>query len=452
MHRRMFLRSTVPLPWLSTAGAISLSAPLPPDPMPAPLIPGTTRLGSTDTEFLDDMQRRCFAFFDETIHPTTGLIPDRGRADGSAPGDVASIAGCGFALASYCVAAERGWIARGEAAARCHRMLHFLAHSSEHQRGFLYHFIGTADGRRCWRCEASSVDTALLIAGALSAASYFEDDARIGAVADYLYRRVDWQWMLNGNLLLNMGWNPESGFLPYQWDHFSELVVLVLLAIGAPERAIPPECWRAWRREPILHHHGTPFVGYPPLFVYQYPLAFFDLRNWTNGDLDYWENARRATLAQVDFLKALGHKYPDRFGHYDDHLWGLTSSDSDSGYRDWGGPYEDGRIEPDRGIDGTVVPSAAAGALPMTPAESLRTLRHQHHSFGHRVYRRYGFVNAFNPASGWIGEDVIAIDTGITLLMAENLRSGFVWNTFMRHGAAERALSKAGFQRRAPAR
>ncbi|MCC9641472.1 hypothetical protein LOC71_04245 [Rhodopirellula sp. JC740] len=397
--------------------------------------------------FLDDLRRRCYTYFEDSADPETGLIADRGHADGSSFSDYASSAACGFGLAAHGIAAENGWISREQGAERARTMLEFLVHRAAHERGLIYHFVDRLTGERALDCEASTIDTALLIAGAMHASQTFHDDRAIVELAEELYGRVDWRWMLGENGCLHMGWQPETGRLPHQWDRFSELTILVLLAIGAPQNPIPADCWNAWRRETELHHNGESFVSYPPLFVHQYPHAFFDFRGQVSSDgRNYWRNSQLAHAAQVQFQADLAEKYPRRFGHYGDQLWGLTSSDSETGYRDWGGPYQDGVVEPDRGIDGTVVPSAAGGGLAVAPEATMRTLQHQKRTFGDAVYGRYGFVNAFNPRNGWIGTDVIGIDTGITLLSASNLLEEGVWKPFMSHPAAQRALRLAGFR------
>ncbi len=320
-------------------------------------------------------------------------------------------------------------------------------HLAEHRNGFVYHFFGARDGRRRMDSETSSIDTALMIAGAMCARTTFAENSDITELADQLYARVDWQWMLGENDCLHMGWKPETGMLPYQWDTFSELTILLLIAIGAPKRPIPSRCWDAWRRGPVLNFEGESYLSYPPLFVHQYPAAFFDFRNVRSpSGRDYWKNSVVAHRAQIGFMTELGRRDPGHFGHYSEDLWGLTSSDSASGYRDWGGPFQDNRYEPDRGIDGTIVPSAAGGGLAIVPEQSLRTLRHQRNHFGERVYGRYGFVNAYNPITGWVDPDVIGIDTGITLAMANNLDTGGVWQSFMTHPAAQRGLTLAGFR------
>lgn len=95
-------------------------------------------------------------------------------------------------------------------------------------------------------------------------------------------------------------------------------------------------------------------------------------------------------------------------------------------------------------IDGTVVPSAAGGSLALLPAETLRVLKTIRSRYPN-AWSKYGFVNAFNPLKNWYDSDVIGIDTGITLLMAENLRTGFVWQTFMKNPEARRGMERAGF-------
>lgn len=395
--------------------------------------------------FLQDLGRRCYRYLVEAADPSTGLVADRGRTDGRQFSQHASSAACGFAMAGHGVAATMGWADPETARLHVRRMLQSLLTIAEHERGFVYHFIDRQTGKRAMRCEASTIDTALMVAGAMHASQVFADDADIVSMADHLYRRVQWQSMLGDNGCFHMGWKPETGLLQHQWDTFSELTILVLLAIGAPAHQIPAECWNAWRRTMTLHHEGQPFLSYPPLFVHQYPHTFFDFRSVRSpSGRCYWQNSQTAHHAQIAFLKTLANRYP-KLNHYGDDLWGITSSDSASGYRDWGGPYEDGVVRPDRGIDGTIVPSAAGGALSVVPKQATRTLMAQQQRFGQKIYGRYGFTNAFNPATGWIGPDVIGIDTGITLLSAANLINEGVWQPFMRHPAAQRALQRAGF-------
>jgi hypothetical protein len=449
MKRRLFLAAGLATASrLQFASAESLAVAPSSDPgRTSNLNVGGPNLLITDqTDFVNDLGRRCYRYMVEAAHPRTGLVSDRGRTDGSGFSEYASSAACGFALASHGVAAAQGWVDVEVAKSHVRRMLTSLLSLAEHERGFVYHFIDRTTGARALNCEASTIDTALLIAGAMHASQAFTDDSEIVAMSDALYRRVQWRAMLGENGCLHMGWNPETGMISHQWDSFSELTILVLLAIGAPANEIPGECWQAWRRSKTLHHDGQPFLSYPPLFVHQYPHVFFDFRSVVSpSGRSYWQNSQLAHHAHIAYLKSLAQEHAS-FRHYGDDLWGITSSDSESGYRDWGGPYEDGVTRPERGIDGTLVPSAAGGALAIVPEPSLRTLNFQRQQYGATVYGRYGFANAFNPATGWVGRDVIGIDTGITLLSAANLINEGVWKPFMQHPAAVRALNRAGFR------
>jgi hypothetical protein len=178
------------------------------------------------------------------------------------------------------------------------------------------------------------------------------------------------------------------------------------------------------------------YIGsYAPLFVHQYSQSWFDFRNKRDRYTNYFQNSVIATEVHRQFCLELATRYP----HFSDDLWGITASDSRNGYVAWGGPPEMGPI------DGTVVPSAAGGSLAFAPRETLRVLKNMKNRYGDRTWSRYGFINAFNPMTGWYDTDVIGIDTGVMLLMAENLRTGFVWETFGRNPEVQRALKLAGF-------
>ena len=438
MKRRTFLAAGLSLPFV-------LSGVLPRRAYCEP-VADSNGVNLQGEAFVRDMQRRCYRYFLEAVDPKTQLVADRAATDGSNYSLHGSSAACGFGLTSHAIAAQYEWAPREEIQQRVRTMLHSLCNLAAHEKGFVYHFFDIKTGKRMLRSEASSVDTALMIAGAMSASVAFQDDSEIGALADELYGRVQWNWLLGENGCLHMGYLPEIGILPHQWDHFSEHLILNLLAIGAPTNSIPPSCWDAWRREPVLNFHGEEYLSYPPLFVHQYPMAFFDFQQYRAASgRDFWHNAKTAHRAQIEFLTKLGNKYPKQLGHYGIDLWGITSSDSEFGYRDWGGPYKNDRVEPDRRIDGTIVPSAAAGALAVLPQQALHTLEYQKAHFGDKVYGHYGFVNAFNPANGWVNSDVIGIDTGISLMMAENMLTGGLWHLFMQHPAAQRGLKLAGF-------
>jgi hypothetical protein len=402
-------------------------------------------LSAEDDALLEDLSKRSFLFFWEQADKATGIVRDRSRTDGTpvegGGRNVGSIAAVGFGLSGLCIAAERQWISRADAVARARTTLGFFADRIEHQRGWFYHFIDLSTGKREWKSELSSIDTALLLAGVLTARQCFASDPDIPRLADAIYRRVDFEWMLAGDRLrLSHGWKPESGFLTGRWDHYCELMVLYLLAIGSPTHAIPSESWHAWRR-PVTTFAGHSYIGGPdPLFVHQYSHAWVDFRGWREREpphTDWWQNSVTATRVHKAFCLRLAREFPG----YSENVWGITASDSRKGYVAWGGPPRH------QAIDGSVVPCAAAGSLMLAPEITVPAIREMRRRFGDRIYERYGFADAFHPTDGWVNPDVIGIDLGITLLSAENLRTGRVWRWFMRNAEIPSAMARAGLTR-----
>jgi hypothetical protein len=393
-------------------------------------------------EVLEDLSRRSFLFFWEQADPATGIVRDRTRTDGTpVPGearDIGSIASVGFGLSGLCIAAERNWVPRASAIERARTTLRFFAERMPHQRGWFYHFVNIHTGAREWSSEVSSIDSALLLAGVLTVKQCFAGDPDVPRLADAIYRRVDFAWMLAGDPhLLSMGWKPESGFLASRWDHYCELMILYLLAIGSPAQPIPAESWRAWRRPTITFESYSYVGGPPPLFVHQYSHAWVDFRGRREREppnIDWFENSIAATQAHRAFCLRLGGEFPS----YSATLWGITASDSRQGYVAWGGPPREGPI------DGSLVPAAAAGSLMFAPDITLPVIREMRRRFGDRIYGRYGFADAFHPTDGWVNPDVIGIDLGITLLSAENLRTGSVWRWFMGNAEIPKAMSLVG--------
>jgi hypothetical protein len=405
-----------------------------------------TRLSPEDDAFLEDLSRRSFQYFLDHADPSTGLVLDRARASGEAHAEghpshrIASSAATGFGLTALCVGAARGWVSRAEARRRAQTALRFYAARAPHERGWFLHWMDAPTGERRWRSEYSSIDTALLLGGVLTARRCFAEDAEVGRLATQVYERVDFRWMLAGHpSLLSHGWRPETGFLKSRWDTYSEHLMLQLLAVGSPAHPVPSHAWRAWSRKRITYD-GLTYLSDAPLFTHQFSHAWVDFRGrretWYPFT-DYFENSVSATRAHRQFCIDLGREFPG----YTPDVWGITASDSARGYVAWGGPPRD------PAIDGTVVPCAAGGSLMFTPDITLPALRAMKEKFGERIYGRYGFTDAFNPNSGWTNPDVIGIDLGITLLSAENLRSGRIWKWFMSNAEIPRTMDAVGLRR-----
>jgi len=403
--------------------------------------PTTGLLSADDDAFLDDMQRRGCLYFVEQAGAKTGQVLDRASANNT-NGKLdnrlmASIAATGFGLTSLCIAGKRGYQSNAKSVAQVRRTLQYhLQMPNEH--GFLYHFNDINLGVQFRGSEVSPIDTSLFLCGVLTARAYFHDDDEIVQLATQLYERVDWTWMLNGGQTFSMGWRGGK-FLDGRWNHYCELMMMYLLAIGSPTHPIDPACWDAFSR-PQMSYAGFNYISAAdPLFVHQYSHAWFDFRRKRDKYADYFANSILATRAHEAFCLSLGKPYSLDY-------WGISASDSEHGYTAWGGPS--GRQTPDHGfgyIDGSVVPNATAGSLPFMPADCLRVLRSLKQKYGQYAWGRYGFCDAFHPDAQWYDHDVLGIDLGIGLVMAENLRTGFVWDTFAKNPEVGVAMQRAGF-------
>ncbi|WP_433975982.1 glucoamylase family protein [Tunturiibacter lichenicola] len=397
-------------------------------------LPPPTALSPEDDKFLDDLERSSFLFFWEQANPQTGLIKDRCNVHINDTGIVASIASTGFGLSAICIAEKRGYISHQDARLRVIATLVFLWRKLPTHRGFFYHFANINTGERIWDSEVSSVDTALLLCGILTCRQHFQD-RDIVDLAHAIFDRVDWTWLSEDTTLLPHGWTPELGFIPYKWDYYSELMMIYLLGMGSSSHPLRPEAWLAWKRT-AFEYDGLRYIGsFAPLFVHQYSQAWFDFRGKRDKYADYFQNSTTATEVHRRFCVELSKSFPD----YSDDLWGISASDSDKGYVIWGGPPAMGPI------DGTVVPAAPGGSLPFLPEATLRVLKNIRAHYP-QAWSRYGFVDAFNPLKKWYDTDIVGIDTGITMLMAENARTAFVWETFMKNPEAQRGMTNAGFK------
>jgi hypothetical protein len=396
-------------------------------------------LAPQEEAFLDDMQRRGCLYFAEQVGAKTGEVLDRAAASDPTgkrdPRLMASIAATGFGLTSLCIADQRRYQPRAQILAQVRRTLRFHLGNMPHEHGFLYHFNDVDLGGAFIGSEVSPIDTSLLLCGVLTARAHFHTDAEIVDLATKLYERVDWPWMLNGGQTFAMGWR-QGKFLPGRWNHYCELMMLYLLALGSPTHPIDPACWDAWSR-PRMSYAGFDYIGgADPLFVDQYSHAWFDFRDKRDAYADYFTNSILATRAHQAFCLNLGPPYSDVY-------WGISASDSQHGYTAWGGPAPNGKGF--GGIDGSVVPNATAGSLPFLPADCLQVLRSLKSLYGDRAWGRYGFCDAFHPEADWYDPDVLGIDLGLGVVMAENLRTGFVWSTFGRNPEVGIAMRKAGF-------
>ena len=416
-------------------------------------------------EDLDQLERDSFEYFIQNTDARTGLVADCTR-----PGAPSSIAACGLALSAYPIGVERGYATRDEAVDRVLAMLRFFGRGAQGEgadaignRGFFYHFLDLATGRRVWECEVSTIDSAYVFAGALSAAGYFDRDApaerEIRQLADAIYRRADWTWAQNGRATVSHGWSPESGFIPYRWEGYSEALILYALGLGSPTHPLPEESYAAWTETYGWRNvYGIDYLHAGPLFIHQLSHVWIDFRGIRDAfmrekDSDYFENSRRATFVQREYAI----RNPLAFKEYGEHCWGITASEGPGpavleieGVKRRFYSYL-ARGVPDGPDDGTIAPWGAVASLPFAPEIVLPTIRHLM-KMGVGSTSPYGVEATFNPTfpdsgtrSGWLSSYNFGLNDGPIVLMIENYRSGLLWNLMRNCEPLVRGLRRAGF-------
>ena len=422
-----------------------------------------------DIDTLENLQKETFGYFLHETNPANGLVIDK-----TAPDWPASIASTGLALACYPVGVKRGFMSRAKAVEKTLATLRFFwnspqgpEHDATGYKGFYYHFLDMKTGRRVWDCELSTVDTAFLLAGELTAGIYFDadtdDEAEIRKLADALYQRTDWQWAQNKGETLTHGWKPESGFLPYRWEGYDEALLLYILALGSPTYPLPVSSYNAWtstyRWEEI---YGYEYLYAGPLFIHQLSHVWIDFRGIQDDFMrkknsDYFENSRRATYVQQQY--AINN--PLKFKDYSHYAWGITASEGPGpGNIKINGIEREffdyvGRGVPYGPDDGTLSPWALTASLPFAPEIVMPALNHCIHQAKMTQFNSYGFKASFNPShpgepgnpyGWWVSPWHFGINQGPIILMIENYRSHFIWNLMKRCPYLVKGLQRAGFK------
>lgn len=391
-------------------------------------------------DLLDDLSRRAGQYFLDNSYKSTGFTLDRARLAGYAPSEfnVASIAAVGFALSSYAVGAERGWITRTEAVKRCNLTLENVEKRVPQEHGWFYHWFDFKTGARQWQSEVSTIDTGIFLCGMIVAAQGLRDK-ELSERSERILKNVDWGWALTdggtkpNELFIGHGWKPETGFLESRWASYCELPLLYVLAYGSYDK-MPSESWAKIER-PAVDYNGRKFLVGGPLFLHQMSHVFVDFKNKRDpAGYDYWVASRNAVLANRDYCIA----NPKEFEGYSRTVWGLSASDGPEGYTAHGAP---GWIED----DGTLAPSSAVACAMFAPAEAAQaaaSFRQQYpKSFG-----TYGYTIALNPTKNWQSPDVIGIDLGQMMLSIENARDGLVNKWFMSHPVVKKGMERIGFR------
>jgi hypothetical protein len=417
-----------------------------------------------DEAFLEQLQRGAFSYFLQTVNLQNGLVADNSRANVPV-----SIAAVGFALSAYTVAVERGWMQRADAVQRSLAALRFFRDSDQSGspaatgfKGFYYHFLDIQTGVRVWQSELSMIDTALLIAGALTAGRYFTadtpDEIELREIVEFLYCRIDWRWAQDDAETIRQGWKPECGFLHYGWEGYSEAILLYALALASPTHPIARECYKAWTATYQWENlYGYDYLYAGPLFTHQFSHAWIDFRGIRDSFMrakrsDYFENTRRAIYIQREYAM----RNPHEFIGYDENVWGLTACDGPSdelpniankrrlfGYAARGVPYG-----PD---DGTLSAPCVVASVPFAPEVVLPAMRNLIARYP-EAFSEGRFASGFNPTlsdaneHAWVSAGHYGLDQGIVIMMIENHRSQLIWRLMRDCPYIRDGLHAAGFR------
>jgi len=363
--------------------------------------------------------------------PGYGLIRDR------YPGSegIASIAAVGFGLTAYLVGIEKGYITREAGMERVNHTLNTLL-ALDRVEGFYYHFLDMKTGKRAWNSEVSSIDTAILMMGVLSAGEYFAGE--IETKAQELYEEVNWTWFLDESRnMFYMAYRPEKGFEGH-WDFYAEQLMLYVLAAGSDTHPIDSLPYYTFTRHKAKYGTGQPFIHswFGSIFTHQFSHAWIDFRGRTDKkEVNWFENSVEASLAQVNFAAAMDEKYLT----LGPNAWGLTACDGPDGYNGLYGAPPSGFDNKAHLVDDTVPPAGAIGSIVFVPEAAERAMAY-YYSLD-QLNGKYGFLDAFNLSRDWYANDWIGIDKGITLLMLANYQDNIVYKITMENKSILQGLN-----------
>jgi len=417
------------------------------------ILAGNLTAQITTEALLDTIQHTAFNYFWNEANPANGLIRESQNST-STKDAPCSIAAVGFGLTAICIGVDHGWVSRQTASERVLTTLKTfwyapqgVGNSYTGIYGLFYHFLDMNSATRTRDSELSTIDTALLLAGLIDMKQYFtgpdSTETQIRNLSDSIYYRMNWDLMRNYNPGILMAWMPNTGFAGYnQWVGYNEATLMYIFALGSPTHPVDYDAWMTWTQgfnPNFKNQYGYTYINFPPLFGHQYSHCWIDFRNiaddWMRDhNLNYFENSRRATLAQ----RAYSIANPKKHLGYSDSLWGITASDTPTGYVAHGAP-------PEQNDDGTIVPTAPISSLPFAPEAVIPVIKNMWNNYRPQLWTKFGFRDAFNLNVNWWGPDALGIDQGPMIIMIENYRNQSVWNRFMKNPDVQRGLAAAKF-------
>jgi hypothetical protein len=401
----------------------------------------------TDNQLLDKIQQQTFKYFWDFGHPVSGLSRERNTS-----GDLVTSGGSGFGIMSIITAVDRGWITRAQAVTRLQTMVSFLKNTAQKFHGAFPHWLNGSTGAvipfSTKDNGADLVETSYLIQGLLCARQYFNDvgagETTLRNDINTIWQGVEWSWFRNGNQnVLYWHWSPNFNWemnLPIRgWN---ECLITYVLAASSPGFGIPATVystgWKASGNNGFIN--GNTYYGHQlplgpaqggPLFFSHYSFLGINPNGLNDPSANYATQVKNHTLINRAYCLA----NPKQWFGYSDSVWGLTASDIEGGYT---------ASSPTNDIS-VIAPTAALSSFPYTPAESMAALKFFYYVLGDKIFKEYGFVDAFSLHNTWFADSFLAIDQGPIIVMIENYRSGLLWNLFTSCTEVKTGMLSLGF-------
>jgi hypothetical protein len=401
----------------------------------------------SDSILLNIIQQQTFKYFWDFGHPVSGMARERNSS-----GDVVTTGGTGFGVMSILAAINRNFISRTEGLQRINTIVSFLKDKCTRYHGAFAHWINGATGQTIPFSQkdngADLVETSLLMQGLLCARQYFDGaDVNESALCNninILWNGIEWNWFRNGSQnVLYWHWSHDYNFdINLQIKGWNEALIVYVLAAASNTDAIPKIVYdNGWASNGGMKN-GASFYGITlplgpafggPLFFAHYSFLGINPHSLTDPYTNYFTQNTAHSLINYNYCIA----NPQRFNGYSALTWGLTASDDNISSYSAHSPSND---------DGVISPTAAISSLPYSPQASMAALQFYYYILGDKLFKQYGFIDAFSLSDAWFADSFLAIDQGPQIIMIENYRSGLLWNLFMSCPEIKRGMRSLGFQ------
>lgn len=402
----------------------------------------------SDNELLDQVQRQTFKYFWDFGHPVSGLARERSNGDN----DIVTSGGSGFGIMAILAAIDRGFITRAEGLARMQTMVGFLKNTADKFHGAFPHWLNGTTGKvipfSANDNGADLVETSYLVQGLLCARQYFSEantaETTLRTDINVIWNGVEWDWFRqNDQNVLYWHWSPTNAngwIMNMPIKGWNECLITYILAASSTAHSIPKTVYdNGWASNGSIRN-GNTYYGYQlplgpaiggPLFFSHYSFLGINPNGLSDAYANYTTQTGNHTLMNYNYCVANPKNY---FG-YSDSVWGLTASDIKDGYT---------ASSPTNDV-GVIAPTAALSSLPYTPAKSMGALKFFYYVLGDKIWKEYGFVDAFSLNDIWFANSFLAIDQGPIIVMIENYRSGLLWNLFASCPEVKAGMQMLGF-------